>query len=41
MAILIHAETYGIASDRVPDMPTSDSDIDRLLGLKAHSSKSR
>ncbi len=34
MAILIHAETYGIASDRVPDMPTSDSDIDRLLGFE-------
>ncbi|MYE41843.1 MAG: hypothetical protein F4X27_16705 [Chloroflexi bacterium] len=34
MAIPIHAETYGIASDRVPDMPTGDSDIDRLLGFE-------
>ena len=34
MAILIRAEAYGIASDGVPDMPTGDYNVDRLLGFE-------
>lgn len=34
MAMLIHAEAYGIASDGVPNTPTGDYNVDRLLGFK-------
>ena len=34
MAILIHAEAYGVTSDNVPTSVTGDSAVDRMLGLE-------
>ncbi|MXZ90396.1 MAG: amino acid ABC transporter substrate-binding protein [Chloroflexi bacterium] len=34
MAILVHAEAYGVTSDNVPTTATGDTAVDRLMGLE-------